>query len=94
MIYHISNKLILICTGLEQNSVKMTSSAKFIDYFVHDILDYTVLTNDSHNFIKNNTIFDVREAIQEIYQILEDKVAMKGIIVNFDYSSLRSDFII
>lgn len=72
----------------------MTSSAKFIDYFVHDILDYTVLTNDSHNFIKNNTIFDIREAIQEMFQILEDKVAMKGIIVNFNFSSLGNEFII
>ena len=64
---HISQKLSLICDGLEKNSVKMTSSAKFIDYFVHDILDYTVLTNDSHNFMKNNTVFDIREAIQEIF---------------------------
>ena len=51
----------------------MTSSAKFIDYFVHDMLDYTVLTNDGKNFIKNITRFDIRAAIEEIYQILEDK---------------------
>lgn len=44
----------------------MTSSAKFIDYFVHDILDYAVLTNDSQNFIKNNSVFDIREAFNEI----------------------------
>ena len=68
----------------------MTSSAKFIDYFVHDILDFTILTNDSNNFIKNNTVFDIREAVQEIYQILEDKIAMKGIIINFNYSSLEN----
>ena len=45
-------RLKLICEGLETNSTKMTSSAKFIDYFVHDMLDYTVLTNDCSNFIK------------------------------------------
>ena len=84
----------LICSGLEQNSVKMTSSAKFIDYFVHDILDYTVLTNDSHNFIKNYTVFDIRDAIQEIFQILEDKANMKGIQISFNYSNLENSFII
>ena len=63
----ISQKLSLICEGSEKNSDKMTCSAKFIDYFVHDILDYTVLTNDSQNFVKNNTVFDIRDAILEIY---------------------------
>lgn len=63
----ISDKMSLICDGLEKNSFKMTSSAKFIDYFVHDILDFTVLTNDSHNFIKNFTVFDIRDAFQEIF---------------------------
>ena len=72
----------------------MTSSAKFIDYFVHDILDYTVLTNDSHNFIKNYTVFDIRDAIQEIFQILEDKATMKGIQISFNYSNLENSFII
>lgn len=72
----------------------MTSSAKFIDYFVHDILDYTVLTNDINNFIKNFTIFDIRDAIQEISQILEDKADMKGINISFDYVNLENEFII
>lgn len=57
----------------------MTSSAKFIDYFVHDMLDYTVLTNDCANFTKIVTLFDIRTAIEEIYQILEDKANMKEI---------------
>lgn len=29
----------------------MHSSSKFLDYFVHDLLDYTILTNDNKNFI-------------------------------------------
>ena len=48
----VQKRLRLICDGLETNSTKMTSSAKFIDYFVHDMLDYTVLTNDQSNFVK------------------------------------------
>ena len=35
-----------IFQGLRTCGHKMTSSSQFIDYFVHDILDYTVLTNE------------------------------------------------
>lgn len=39
----ITNKLKRILEGLENCGNKMGSAAKFIDYFVHDILDYTIL---------------------------------------------------
>ena len=81
----VHTRLKLICEGLETNASKMTSSAKFIDYFVHDMLDYTVLTNDCSNFIKNVTRFDIRTVIEEIYQILEDKAYMKEIEVRLNY---------
>ena len=57
----------------------MKSSSKFIDYFVHDMLDYTILTNKSQNFIKDITRFELKECIQEIHEILEDKLKMKKI---------------
>ena len=44
----------------------MFSATKFIDYFIHDILDYTVLSKQDKNFTKNFTIFDIRLAIREI----------------------------
>ena len=72
----------------------MTSSAKFIDYFVHDMLDYTVLTNDCSNFIKIVTRFDIRAAIEEIYQILEDKAYMKEIQISFDYLGFDENYMI
>jgi len=34
----------------------MVSATKFIDFFVHDMLDYTILNNAEKNFIKNITI--------------------------------------
>ena len=57
----------------------MKASANLIDYFVHDMLDYTVLTNDRKNFIKEITNFDLQDCIVSIYEILEDKVKMKDI---------------
>ena len=57
----------------------MTSAAKFIDYFVHDILDYTMLNKNAKNFLNNMEVFDIRTCIQEIIEIQEDKIEMKGI---------------
>lgn len=51
----------------------MQSASKFIDFFVHDVLDYTILNKDSKNFIKNCDNFELSSAINEINNILEDK---------------------
>ena len=59
----------------------MDSAAKFIDFFVHDILDYTILNKDSDNFTANMTMFNVKEAVSEMIQILNDKAKMKDIVV-------------
>ena len=37
----------------------MGSATKFIDFFVHDILDYTILNKDEKNFNKNITCFNI-----------------------------------
>ena len=63
------DKLKAIFEGIRYSGSKMTSAAKFIDHFVHDILDYTILNNDSKNFIKDLSIFDVRKAVKEILEI-------------------------
>lgn len=48
-------KIKRVLVNLEINSKKMHSSSKFIDYFVHDMLDYTVLSNDKKNFVKKKS---------------------------------------
>ena len=59
----------------------MTSACKFIDFFVHDILDYTILNEEDRNFIKESEVLDIKEAIDEIMEIQEDKIKMKNIRV-------------
>ena len=44
----------------------MKSATKFIDFFVHDILDYTLLNKKEPNFTQNITMFNVEEAVSEI----------------------------
>lgn len=57
----------------------MSSATKFIDFFVHDILDYTILNKQEKNFTKNSSILDIREAIKELSDIMLDKIEMKAI---------------
>ena len=42
----IFTKLIQVYKNLKKSSKKINSAAKFIDFFVHDILDYTILNKD------------------------------------------------
>ena len=73
------DKLDSINEGIQNCGRKMFSATKFIDYFVHDILDYTILNKQEKNFTKNNTILDIRQVIDEILDIMEDKIAMMEI---------------
>jgi hypothetical protein len=41
----------------------MDRAARFIDFFVHDILDYAILNKKEKNFQKELTIFDIKEAL-------------------------------
>jgi hypothetical protein len=62
---------------MRECNIKLNSSVKFIDFFVHDILDYTILQKDDTNFTKNITVFNIRISIEEILSAFEDKTTMK-----------------
>jgi len=59
----------------------MNNSANLIDYFVHDMLDYTILSNNVENFMKDNQNFDIEECIAQIHEMLEDKIKLKSIVL-------------
>ena len=68
----------------------MASATNFIDFFVHDILDYTILNKDEKNFKKNITIFNIKKAVYEILDTLHDKVAMKEIRVDVKFKGFEN----
>ena len=82
-----SHKNILrnIHVGMNICGNKIVSATKFIDFFVHDILDYTMMNKDSNKFIKDHSIFDIRACVDEIITIQEDKIAMKTIKVSKNF---------
>ena len=49
--------------GIYTCGEKLTSAAKFVDFFVHDILDYTILNKDEKNFTKQISVFDINMAV-------------------------------
>ena len=57
----------------------MGNQAGLIDYFVHNMLDYTLLISNDETFTKDENNFDIDLCIKEIYAMLEDKVAFKDI---------------
>jgi hypothetical protein len=71
----------LIYEKLFESGSKLTSASKFLDFFVHDILDYTMLNKNGTEFHKNIENFDLREAVKEIMLVLNDKINMKDIQV-------------
>lgn len=83
-------------TGVQQNmkiSVKKINCAgQFIDHFIHDILDYTILRENDFNFIKSCSTFDIRESIDQIIQIQEDKILMKNIQIMTDFKGFGNHY--
>lgn len=77
----ILDHLARVSKSLGTTSKKLSQSVKFIDYFVHDILDFAIIRKDESKFTKDVKLFDLREAINEIMEIQEDKVEMKCIAV-------------
>ena len=91
-----TNKIQLIYNDLEQCTNKMFTASKFIDYFVNDMLDYSVLNRDSESFNTNIGTFDIRNAIEEMIDVQQDKIDMKTIDVEktfkgFENFDLKSD---
>ena len=64
----------------------MISAVQFIYYFVHDILNFTLLNKMDKNFVKDTNIFSIDVAVEEIVNILEDKAALKNITVRTNYT--------
>ena len=79
------NKLKGIYIDLKECASKISSSVKFVDHFVHDILDFAVMRKSSESFQKNVQVFDIREAVDDITSILKDKAEMKQIEVTTKY---------
>jgi len=50
--------------SLTTQNKKMKSAANFIDFFVHDILDFTLLQEAEGSFTKINTVFNIGDAVE------------------------------
>jgi len=83
-----------LISKLEICGSKISSATKFIDFFVHDILDYTLLNEKEQNFMPNNTLFNINTGVDEITEILEDKVNMKNIKIDIKTIGFQDEIIV
>jgi hypothetical protein len=59
-------KLHEVMDGIKMCGSKMKTACLFIDFFIHDVLDYTVLNNNRNNFVKTLETFEVYEVINTV----------------------------
>ena len=70
-----------IFSGIDVCARKMQHATKYIDFFVGDILDFSVLNVASKNFKKESKLFDIRKAISTVVDMVTDKSLMKTIAI-------------
>ena len=75
----LKTKIINIFKVIHKCGKKMKTAAKFIDFFIHDVLDYSILNNQTNNFSKKKEYFNIKEAIETVFEMVEDKSEMKKI---------------
>ena len=83
-------KLTKIHEKFDRVQTKITSATKFIDFFIHDMLDFAVLTKTDEGFIRQNSTFNVKIAIQEIIAILENKIKFKRLEIKEVYENFKT----
>lgn len=69
----------------------MRSANKFIEFFVNDILDFSVLNQNNNNFTKIIGVFNIKAAIGEILDMFLDKIQLKNIKVSESYLGFEED---
>ena len=64
----------------------------FIDYFVHDILDFSILNKEDARFTKDLNIQSIKETVNQIIVIQEDKAKMKNIAIKTHYQDFPEQY--
>ena len=88
---NLKNDLSMIYEGLMECGKKIVSATKFIDFFVHDMLDYSILNQDDKKFSKDITRFSILDAVNEIKEIQEDKIKLKNINFQIQMKGFKHD---
>ena len=71
---------------MSKTNWRLESAAKFIEFFINDMLDYAVLLNKG-KFIKDMKRFRIKESIEEIKSILESKITTKNIKLILEFEN-------
>lgn len=89
-IFEILPRIKSIYSALKECTSKIQQSAKFIDFFAHDVLDFSILHKDGQKFKKQKQVFDIREAVGEIIELQKDKTNLKGLRITTRYEGFQN----
>ena len=68
--------------SVRESGRRLVSLSQLIDFFVHDMLDFGVLSEKSENFTRTLEVFDLRMALNEIEEIFHEKLSTKKMTFN------------
>lgn len=72
-------------TEFEKCGRQIFAVAQLIDFYIHDMMDFGVLSEKSQNFTKTSIKFDIREAIEFVQEIFFENIAMKQLQFEIKY---------
>ena len=67
---------------MRESGRRLVGLSQLIDFFVHDMLDFGVLSEKAENFTRTLEIFDLQLALNEIQEIFHEKLSSKRISFN------------
>ena len=70
---------------MNANTTAYQSFMKFINFFINDMLDYSILKNSNAEFAQNIEFINIEEALKEILNLLAHKTQLKNIEVTHNF---------
>lgn len=69
---------------------KLKTSIKSINIMFHNILDFSVLSQNHQDFEKKITLFNIKDSVNEVVEIEKDKIRLKEIDLQVHYFDFKN----
>ena len=76
--------------SLDECGRQIFAIASYIDFFLHDMLDFSVLSEKAENFVRTIENIDLEETFNFMYEIFHEKLELRKIKMKFELSGSNS----
>ena len=81
----IKQELIVTNARIDDCARKVFAIAQYIDFFLHDMLDFGVLSEKAENFVRTIETFDLQETLYFMQEIFHEKIELKQISMDIKF---------